>query len=175
MYSMLSTSGHSRTLIKRANSSETEFETYRQEVTNLSQTLLHEIRDELMSYTQEIQLIADSGDPADSIIRTAEETQIDLIILGHRGMTPKSSFLLGGVSLKVATYAPCSVLICKERISRMKSILLAIDGSDVSNKAIEFLAAAPFKNPLRVIINTVWAPPPLGTSNSPLVGQLPLS
>ena len=126
-----------------------------------SEHVLHEIRDELASHTQQIQLIADSGDPAESIIQTAEEVEADLIILGHRGMTAKGPFLLGGVSQKVATYAPCSVLICKESGPVLNRILLAVDGSEASDKAVEFLAKSPFNHPLLTVITTVWAPPPL--------------
>ncbi len=147
-----------------SNQSDAAFEAYRQEVSKRSQQVLHEIRDELSSYTQKIQLIADSGDPAESIIQTAEEVDSDLIILGHRGMTAKAPFLLGGVSQKVATYAPCSVLICKESLPILNRVLLAVDGSEASNKAAEFLIASPFKDPLQVVITTVWAPPPSGAS-----------
>lgn len=151
--------------------SEGDFDVYRQEVSDLSKHILHKTRDELSSHVQEVRLIADSGDPAESIIQTAEEVQADLIILGNRGMKATSSFLLGGVSQKVATYAPCSVLICKGSTPALNRILVATDGSEASDKAAEFLAACPFKTPLRVIIMTVWAPPPsysLGTASRAL-------
>lgn len=140
--------------------SDAEFEAYRQEVSKRSEQVLHQIRDELGDYSQKIQLMADSGDPAESIIQTAEEVEADLIILGQRGMTAKGPFLLGGVSQKVATYAPCSVLICKESVPILNRILLPVDGSEASNKAVEFLATCPFKYPLIVTITTIWAPPP---------------
>ncbi len=142
-----------------ADSSENDFEAYRQEISKLSQHVLHEMRDELAPYTSETQLIADSGDPAESIIQTAEENQADLIVLGHRGMNATSAFLLGGVSQKVATYAPCSVLICKGAVPCLDRILLAVDGSEISNKAAAFLSRSPFKSPLQITILTVWAPP----------------
>ena len=153
--------------------SEDDFEAYRQEVSKLSKTVLHEIRDELAPHSQKIQLIADTGDPAESIIQTAEEVQADLIILGHRGMTAKSTFLLGGVSQKVATYAPCSVLICKETVPVLNRILLAVDGSEASNKAVDFLADCPFKTPLQTVITSVWAPPPPARSDSELKAGIP--
>ncbi|KPK21928.1 MAG: hypothetical protein AMK69_20750 [Nitrospira bacterium SG8_3] len=140
--------------------SEKDFEGYRQEVARLSQHILHETRDELLSSVHEIQLIADNGDPAESIIQTAEEHDVGLILLGHRGMTPSSTFLLGGVSQKVATYAPCSVLICKEPVPVLDRILLAVDGSDASKHAARFLGKLPFKGPLHLMIEMVWDPPP---------------
>lgn len=140
--------------------SEKDFEGYRQEVARLSQHVLHDIRDELLSSVHKIQLIADNADPAESIIQTAEEHEVDLILLGHRGMTPSSTFLLGGVSQKVATYAPCSVLICKEPLPVLDRILLAVDGSDASKHAAQFLEKLPLKGPLHLRIEMVWDPPP---------------
>ncbi len=142
-----------------SGSSENDFEAYRQEVAKASQRVLHAMRDELASRASEIQLIADSGDPAESIIQTAEEVQADLILLGNRGMTATSTFLLGGVSQKVATYAPCSVLICKGPVSVLDRILLAVDGSESSNTAADFLAKIPFKAPIQLTLVTAWAPP----------------
>ena len=83
-------------------------ETYRREVTEVAELVLHEMKTELEPHCRHIRLIADSGDAAESIIQTAEESHADLVIVGQRGMTATPSFLLGGVSQKTATYAPCS-------------------------------------------------------------------
>ena len=140
--------------------SERDFEGYRKEVARLSQHVLHETRDELLTSARQIQLIADNGDPAECIIQTAEEHQVDLILLGHRGMTESATFLLGGVSQKVATYAPCSVLVCKGDTSILNHVLLAVDGSEASKTTAQFLRKLSLKGPLRLIIEMVWAPPP---------------
>lgn len=51
------------------------------------------------------------GDPADALIATAEELLCDVIVLGNRGMSGSSRFLLGSVPNKVSHHAPCDVLI----------------------------------------------------------------
>jgi nucleotide-binding universal stress UspA family protein len=56
---------------------------------------------------------AREGDPADSILDVAEETQADLIVVGNKGMTGAKRFLLGSVPNKVSHHAPCSVLIVR--------------------------------------------------------------
>ena len=53
----------------------------------------------------------DSGDPADIILRAAEDTGGDLIVVGSKGMSSPSRFLLGNVPNKVSHHAPCDVLI----------------------------------------------------------------
>lgn len=134
-------------------------ETYRREVAEVAEQVLHEMKAELEPHCRHIRLIADSGDAAESIILTAEESHADLVIVGQRGMTATPSFLLGGVSQKVATYAPCSVLVVKEPMAKLDRILVAIDGSEAAHKAVEFLAHCPFKGPAQVVVVTVWPSP----------------
>ena len=53
------------------------------------------------------------GDAADAILDVAEEQGTDMIIVGHKGLTGATRFLLGSVSNKVSHHAPCSVLIVR--------------------------------------------------------------
>ena len=55
------------------------------------------------------------GHPAEEIIRAAQRTHADLVILGSRGMTGLKGAFLGSVSRKVARHAPCSVLVVRSR------------------------------------------------------------
>jgi nucleotide-binding universal stress UspA family protein len=51
------------------------------------------------------------GDPAAALIDTAEDTLADVIVVGSKGMTGASRFVLGSVPNKVSHHAPCDVLI----------------------------------------------------------------
>ncbi len=133
------------------------YETYRQEVSEAAERVLHDMKAELVPYAKHLRLIADAGDAAESIVQTAEESRADLIVLGQRGMTASFAFLLGGVSQKVATYAPCSVLVVKDSAGSLDRLLLAVDGSEASDRAVRFLETAPFKGPLHITVVTVWA------------------
>lgn len=53
------------------------------------------------------------GHPADQIVSFAEEVKADLIVLGHRGRSEISRWLLGSISKRVLSYAHCSVLIAR--------------------------------------------------------------
>ncbi|MBM4125080.1 MAG: universal stress protein [Nitrospira sp.] len=132
------------------------YETYRKEVSEAAERMLHELRDELAPHAAHIRLIADTGDAAESIIQTSQESKSQLVVMGQRGMTATLTFLLGGVTQKVATYAPCSVLVVKQSGATLDRLLLAVDGSEESNKAVQFLSHVPFKSPLRLTIVTVW-------------------
>ncbi|MBV9816762.1 MAG: universal stress protein [Solirubrobacterales bacterium] len=60
-----------------------------------------------------VETFARVGDAADAILDVAEEQRCDLIVVGHRGMTGATRFLLGTVPNRVSHHAPCSVLIVR--------------------------------------------------------------
>lgn len=51
------------------------------------------------------------GDVAELIIEAARRDQVDLIILGKRGRGRLSGLVLGSVSQKVVSVAPCAVVV----------------------------------------------------------------
>ena len=53
---------------------------------------------------------AETGDPAEAIVRVAEQEKADLIVVGNKGMAGARR-VLGSVPNSVAHQAPCSVLI----------------------------------------------------------------
>lgn len=55
------------------------------------------------------------GDAATEIIAYAEAHKIDLIVSGGRGLGPVRSWLLGSVSRKLLHYAPCSVMVVRQK------------------------------------------------------------
>ncbi|MGH8743324.1 MAG: universal stress protein, partial [Burkholderiales bacterium] len=53
------------------------------------------------------------GHPAEQIIYRAEESKVDLIVMGHRGKTLFERLRLGSVSKHVIHYAHCAVTIVR--------------------------------------------------------------
>ena len=70
-------------------------------------------RDADSAGVQEVETFARVGDAADAILDIAEEQGSDLIVVGNKGMTGATRFLLGSVPNKVSHHAPCSVLIVR--------------------------------------------------------------
>jgi nucleotide-binding universal stress UspA family protein len=60
---------------------------------------------------EKVRVRSEKGDPADALVNAAEDTGADLIVVGSRGMTSASRFLLGSVPNKVSHHAPCDVMI----------------------------------------------------------------
>lgn len=51
------------------------------------------------------------GSPARRIVEEAAALGVDLVVLGHRGLSAMERLLMGSVSTQVAHRAPCAVLI----------------------------------------------------------------
>jgi nucleotide-binding universal stress UspA family protein len=58
-------------------------------------------------------LIIEDGDPANAILSVAEKENVDLIVVGRRGLKGFSRFLMGSVSSRVVGHAMCDVLVVK--------------------------------------------------------------
>jgi nucleotide-binding universal stress UspA family protein len=58
-------------------------------------------------------LLLEEGDPASGIVEAARNGNFDLVVVGHRGLSSIEAFLLGSVSNRVVTHAPCSVLVVR--------------------------------------------------------------
>lgn len=62
-----------------------------------------------------------------------------LVALGNRGLGDFDRIFLGSVSAQVTLHAPCSVLVVKQPPRPIRRILLAVDGSKASDRALHFL------------------------------------
>jgi nucleotide-binding universal stress UspA family protein len=78
------------------------------------------------------------GRPATEIVRAAAVWQADLIVVGSRGHGVIERMLVGCVSAEVVDRAPCPVLIA--RASRVERVVVAVDGSGCSDRAVSFVA-----------------------------------
>ena len=58
-----------------------------------------------------LKLLTGWGDPAQTIIDTVQQEKADLLVVGRRGRGPLSGLLLGSVSQKLASLAPCEVIV----------------------------------------------------------------
>lgn len=59
-------------------------------------------------------VVQESPSPADAIVEYAEKNGIDLIVIGNKGAGAVERFLIGSVSSKVVSHAPCAVMVVKK-------------------------------------------------------------
>jgi len=102
------------------------------------------------------------GSPAEVIVSMAEEQNADLIVMGARGLGPIKERLLGSVSHRILTLAPCATLIVNGPVKAMKQILLPLEGPSDAETAIRFLQLKPFHEAVELTLLTIlpWTEPP---------------
>ena len=98
-----------------------------------------------------------TGSPAEVIITTAEEERIDLIVMGARGLGPIKERILGSVSHRVLTSAPCAKLIVNGPMRALRQVLLPLAGTVDTEDAIRFLQSNPFREPVDLTLLTTLA------------------
>ncbi|HET9522408.1 MAG TPA: universal stress protein [Candidatus Limnocylindrales bacterium] len=81
------------------------------------------------------------GRPASVIVDAARDFRSDLVVVGNRGLSGVESLLVGSVSSEVVDHSPAPVLVA--RGAAMRRILVAVDGSPMSNLAVELLRIWP--------------------------------
>jgi nucleotide-binding universal stress UspA family protein len=83
-------------------------------------------------------VIVERGGVAATIVKHAKRG-IGLLSIGSRGLDALDRFMLGSISSHAIHHAGCSVLVVKEAPRSLKQIVLAVDGSPASDKAVRFL------------------------------------
>jgi nucleotide-binding universal stress UspA family protein len=78
-----------------------------------------------------------TGPVASVILKEAERA--GLIVMGGRGLGVLDRLLTGSVSTQMMLHAPCPALVVKQPPRPVRRILLAMDGSKPSDKALRFL------------------------------------
>ena|SRR5688572_409420 len=61
----------------------------------------------------EVHTTVGGGEPAEVLVEAAKELEADLLVVGSKGMSSPSRFLLGSVPDKVSHHAPCDLVIVR--------------------------------------------------------------
>ncbi|HEU4686384.1 MAG TPA: universal stress protein [Nitrospira sp.] len=80
----------------------------------------------------------EQGPVASVILRQAPKKN-GMIVMGSQGLDALDRFMLGSVSTNVVQHASCPVLVVKTNPDSLRRILLAVDGSTSSKKALNFI------------------------------------
>jgi nucleotide-binding universal stress UspA family protein len=76
--------------------------------------------------------------PVDGILGEAKRFKADVIVLGWRGHGAMRRVLMGSVSRGIVRNAPCAVLVVR-RSTRVRRIVLGLDGSATSKRALSLV------------------------------------
>jgi nucleotide-binding universal stress UspA family protein/nitrite reductase/ring-hydroxylating ferredoxin subunit len=88
------------------------------------------------------EVIASADPPDEAIIEIADRYEAELLVMGSRGFY-KAEQVIGNIVRKVATHAPCDVLLTRERAEEdrphgaipYRQIMIATDGSATADRA----------------------------------------
>ncbi|MCD5416012.1 universal stress protein, partial [Candidatus Bipolaricaulota bacterium] len=61
----------------------------------------------------QVKTMIERGRAVETIVKIADEENVDVIVIGARGLTGLDRILLGSVAEKVSALAPCAVLIVR--------------------------------------------------------------
>ena len=103
-----------------------------------------------------ITTIVIEGSPKNVILEEADAFDADLIIVGSHGYGMVERFLLGSVSQAIALHAKCSVEIVRN--PKVSKIILALDGSEKSEAAVDEIARQYFSADSEVRVISVVEP-----------------
>ena len=120
-----------------------------------SERLLNRAASLLPMNTGPVSKQIETGTPAEAILAAAEKEKANLIVLGSRGLGPVKELLLGSVSHRVATHAPCPTLIVNRPMRSLHHVLMAVQGPEDAADLAKFLAATPFKKTAEITVVTV--------------------
>ena len=94
------------------------------------------------------------GPPAAAIIRAAKRVRADVIVMGWRGHGAVRRLLAGSVSRGVVRTAPCSVLVVRRAVRNLTNVVIGVDGSEQSARAVEFAARLQPTTGARILLVT---------------------
>ncbi len=77
-------------------------------------------------------------EPYRYIVKESSRLKADLIVMGRRGRTGINRLMMGSVTARVIGHADCNVLVVpRAAVFTCKKILIATDGSEFSDKAVQ--------------------------------------
>jgi len=85
----------------------------REDAQKLGEEILAEAELTVKKHGISTKTVLKEGDAVREIVGVAEDEKIDLVVMGHRGMSKLKEILLGSVSRGVVHKASCPVLIVK--------------------------------------------------------------
>jgi nucleotide-binding universal stress UspA family protein len=88
---------------------------YQQEMEVTANTIMQEQIAKRVPETISVRSLVLLGDPANQILRAAEDKKVDLIVIATRGQTGLKRLFFGSVAEKVVRHAPVHVLSIREK------------------------------------------------------------
>lgn len=143
----------------RAFGVQQQIDLLREQATQKALASLRTVQEQFVSAGLRAHPIVAEGLPVEEILSAIDRHEIDLAVLGSRGLSAAKRFLLGSVSDHVLNNAPCSLLISRGRPGRTARstrgrlrVLVAVDASAQARAAVQFLQSLTLPQPTVVTL-----------------------
>jgi nucleotide-binding universal stress UspA family protein len=103
------------------------------------------------------------GEPAAELLSLARSVDAELVIAGARGRSVLECLLLGSVSEALVTEAPCPVLIVREPVREIGTVLVALRTAADAERLADACLRVPFPATAQLVAVTATAPRPIGS------------
>lgn len=108
------------------------------------QNSLNDAAERLKETGVQVSTVLKAGNPAASINEYAELHSVDLTVIGAKGLRATLGILLGGVAQQVVEYSKSPVLVVRAPYEGLRRVLIVVDGSIHSQRALHCLAPPEF-------------------------------
>ena len=119
---------------------------------------------------KEVKSIVGDGDPAEVIVKTAKEEEVDLVVMVTHGYGLFERLMIGSVTEKVVRLAPCPVFAIRDE-HLPENILVALDGTTYSEEILPLVYELANFFDSKVTLTTVRRMRDIPTMND--LGDLP--
>lgn len=111
------------------------------------------------------------GTPATVLLHHAAHAE--LVVIGDRGLGGFTGLLLGSVAIQLAAHAACPVLVVKGVLDRPGPLVVGLDGSGSSERALAFALAEAHLRRAELVAVLAWRPEPIGVGGDilPLISD----
>ncbi|MEK7323948.1 MAG: universal stress protein [Chloroflexota bacterium] len=109
------------------------------------------------------------GHPAEELTNYANVHRPDLMVVGAKGLRATLGILLGGVAQQVVEYAQWPVLVVRSPYAGLRRVLLVVDGSQHSQRAVDYFGRFPL--PPNAEVRVMHVLPPLAQPDLALMGR----
>jgi nucleotide-binding universal stress UspA family protein len=106
--------------------------------------------------------------PVEGVLAAARRGRARAVVVGVRGQGAIGRFVLGSVSRGVVRRAPCAVLVVKGRPREIRRLVVGLDGSAHSRRAVAFVSGLDVPPGGRVVLVRIVEP-----VRPPTTGLLP--
>ncbi|WP_197321682.1 universal stress protein [Saccharomonospora sp. NB11] len=90
------------------------------------------------------ELVQRHGPVSDTVLATAADRSVDLLVLGAHGARGLAGNLTGPTTENVVRASPCPVLVVRTPVTDYRTVVLAVDRTEAARRAAEFgLALTP--------------------------------